>query len=473
MIEAAAAPVARARQIEIREDRVHAVGVASPGQIEPLFVLPALVNAHDHGRPVRSSSIGAGNKPLEAWLHYLALFPAVDPYAAAIVALSRAALGGAGTVMNHYTRVQGQTDLPTEVAAVARAAAEVGVRVGFAVSMRDRNPLVYGPSEPILAKLPAQVRGEIEQRLLRSPLSPADSVDLVEAVAAAAAGPMFDVQYGPNGVQWCTEAMLEAIAEASHRTGRRIHMHLLESRYQRARADSAYPDGIVKYLDAIGLLSPRLTLAHCVWARPDELALLAERGVTIVVNSSSNLHLRSGIAPVARMVATGCRIALGIDGKAFDEDDDALRELRLAHLLHTGAGFAIGVSREQMLQIAFANGRKSVTNLDDGGTIGPGTPADLLLLDWAAIDDDRLRDDIDALDLVLTRATAGHIRELIVNGRTAVKDGVVVGVDLPAARAEVLAQMRAGARRNAPFAAALPVLDRALAEHFEPGGGCF
>ena len=284
---------------------------------------------------------------------------------------------------------------------------------------------------------------------------------------------MFDVQYGPNGVQWCSEAMLEAVAEASRRSGRRIHMHLLESRYQRAWADAAYPDGVVKYLDAIGLLSPRLTLAHCVWARPAELELLAERNVTIVVNSSSNLHLRSGIAPVARMVEAGCHVALGVDGKAFEEDDDALRELRLAHLLHAGSGFAVGVSREQMLQIAFVNGRKSVTNVDDGGTIRAGAPADLLLLDWSAIDDDRLRDDIDALDLVLTRATARHIRELIVNGRTVVKDGVVLGVDLPQARAEVLAQMRGGAQANAALAAALPVLDRALAMHFEPGGGCF
>ena len=40
---------------------------------------------------------------------------------------------------------------PTEVAEVARAARDVGVRVGFAVAMRNRNPLVYGPSEPVLA----------------------------------------------------------------------------------------------------------------------------------------------------------------------------------------------------------------------------------------------------------------------------------------------------------------------------------
>ena len=60
------------------------------------------------------------------------------------MSLSRSALGGAGAVMVHYTRVQGLTDLPTEVAEVARAARDVGVRVGFAVAMRNRNPLVYG-----------------------------------------------------------------------------------------------------------------------------------------------------------------------------------------------------------------------------------------------------------------------------------------------------------------------------------------
>ena len=46
-----------------------------------------------------------------------------------------------------------------------------------------------------------------------------------------------------------------------------------------------------------------------------------------------------------------------------------------------------------MLQIAFANGRSSVTDVDDGGTIATGVPADILLLDWAAINDDRLRND--------------------------------------------------------------------------------
>src|SRR6202043_1498706 len=113
------------------------------------------------------------------------------------------------------------------------------------------------------------------------------------------------------------DALLEAIAEASSLSGRRIHMHLFETRYQRGYLDQLYGGDAVKFLDRIGLLSPRLTLAHCVWARPDELELLAARGVTISVNSSSNLLLRSGVAPLATMLAKGCRVALGIDALAL------------------------------------------------------------------------------------------------------------------------------------------------------------
>lgn len=470
LLAGARGAVAGASRITLAEGRIAAVA-ADPEPIGGgrLLVMPALVNAHDHGRSVRSSSIGAAGQPLEAWLHYLALFPSVDPHLGAAVALGRSALGGAGVVMMHYTRAQGFTDLPTEALEVARAARDVGVRVGFAVSMKDRNPLVYGPSDTVLAQIPEPARDALARQFLRTPLEPKAFIEIADAVAEAAGGPGFDVQYGPNAPQWCSDALMEAVAEASARTGRRVHMHLLETRYQRVWADTAYPQGIVRHLDAIGLLSDRLTLAHCVWARPDELELLAERGVTIVTNASSNLHLRSGIGPVAQMKAKGCRVALGVDGKALDEDDDALRELRLAHLLHLGTGFKASVTREDILEMAFVNGRRAVTGSGEGGMLAAGAPADLLVLDWDRLEDDRLRDDLDPIELLLTRATAHHIRELIVGGRTVVRDGGVTGLDFPAARAEVLAQMRVGMAGKSALAAAMPALDAAMARHFEPG----
>ncbi len=117
---------------------------------------------------------------------------------AAVVALSNSALGGTGVVMVHYTRAQGFSALPEEATEVARAARDVGVRVGFAVSMKNRNPLVYGASEPVLTALPPDAQAEIEQRFVRTPLAPRDQIALADAVADAAAGPNFDVQYGPR-----------------------------------------------------------------------------------------------------------------------------------------------------------------------------------------------------------------------------------------------------------------------------------
>ncbi len=249
-------------------------------------------------------------------------------------------------------------------------------------------------------------------------------------------------------------------------------MHLLETRYQRAWADNAYPQGIVRYLDDIGLLSPRLTLAHCTWTRPDELDLIAERGAIISANASSNLTLRSGIAPVAEMMKRGCRVAIGLDGATLDEDDDALRELRLSHLLHVGTGFRTDVSRSAMLTNVLRTGRASVLNRDDGGRLATGEPADLLLLDWNAVDDDRLRPDVDPLDLLFARATARHIRELIIAGRTIVRQGTVTGIDYPAMRDELVGRLRAGMAGNTAFAAALQALERVVHPHFETEAPC-
>ena len=83
---------------------------------------------------------------------------------------------------------------------------------------------------------------------------------------------LFQVQYGPIGPQWCHDATLERIAEASSENDRHVHMHLLESRRQREWLDAAYPQGIVRFLDDIGLLSPRLTLAHGVHLTDAECA---------------------------------------------------------------------------------------------------------------------------------------------------------------------------------------------------------
>lgn len=415
------------------------------------LVLPALVNAHDHARTFRSATLGAFEKPLEAWLPYLSVLPGMDPYLCAATSFARSVRHGVTNLMVHYTRVQGVMAYVDEALAVARAARDVGIHIGFAVSMRDRNGIGLCNDSTVLAALSPSLREPVAQRLSVLPVAPALQLAVVEAVAEALAAdaslqPHITLQYGPTAVQWCSTPLLQAVASASHDRGRPVHMHLLESRYQREWADQAFPQGIVRYLDEIGLLSPRLTLAHCTWARTDELVLMAERGVTIAVNTSSNLGLKSGVAPLARMVREGCRVAMGLDGMAFDEDDDALHEMRLAYALHRGWGFDNSFSRAQLWAFAAQNGRRSVrgasADAELGGLLSVGTAADLLVLDWEALDDDPLFGDIDPLDLILARGRGVHIREVLAAGRRVVHNGAVTGIDEHALKAELLGRTR-------------------------------
>jgi len=451
------------------------------------LAMPALVNAHDHARTFRSATLGAAEQPLETWLPWLGVLPGVDPWLCAATSFARSARKGAARVMVHYTRVQGGLPYLDEALAVARAAGDVGIRIGLAVAIRDRHGIGLGDDDTVLAALRPGIRDAVRQRLAVRAEPPAVHLARVEDVAAAVAeaglAGQVSVQYGPTAVQWCSPQLLAAVAQASADTGRGVHMHLLETRYQREWADRAHPEGIVRMLDAIGLLSPRLTLAHCAWARPEELALLAERGVTIAVNTSSNLGLRSGIAPVPEMLRQGCRVAMGLDGMAFDEDDDGLRELRLAWALHRGWGFDQTMSRAQLWDFALRHGRRSVDGpaagqgaCAEGPLLAPGKPADLLVLDWDALDDDTLFEDVDPLDLLMARAHGGHVESLYVAGRDVVAGGRVTGVDEPALRAELLARTRAALAAE-PGCAAWRTTLTAMAEDLGPfyrrgGPGC-
>ena len=93
--------------------------------------------------------------------------------------------------------------------------------------------------------------------------------------------------------------------------------------------------------------------------------------------------------------------------------------------------------------------------------------ADILLLDWNTLDADKLRPDLDPLDLLFARSTARHIKELIVAGRSIVRDGRVLGIDHAAMNEDLLARFRYGRAQNATLAAALPDLEHVVRGHFE------
>jgi cytosine/adenosine deaminase-related metal-dependent hydrolase len=369
---------------------------------------------------------------LEPWIAGLRLRPPTDPYLEALVAFGRIAMSGCGSTMHCHNSLNADK-LGEQASAVVRAARECGIRLALSCPLLDTSPLVYGG--------PEQLRGLASdsewQRIFE--LAPnyrkiTDQIAAVEAVAASCAGKGVDVQYGPIGPQWASDELLEAVADASAGTGRRIHMHLLESPRQRAWLDNRFPGGVVKHLDRIGFLSPRLAVAHGVQLRPDECELLAERGVIVVTNPSANLRLRSGIAPVADFHVAGLDFAIGLDGTGFDDDQDFWREMRLCWLLHNGREIEPRMSAAGIFDAAIAKGA-AVVNQPIG--------RDVVVVNWAALAADAVWDEADEAKLLLNRMSSVHVTDLVVGGRHVVKEGRIATFDFDAARSELVAQARA------------------------------
>ncbi|MBI0537946.1 hypothetical protein D9599_20505 [Roseomonas sp. KE2513] len=463
----AACPACTPLRLTLRADHVAATEPAGP-EAAANILMPPFANAHDHARGIRPTALAAFDLPLEIWLATMTGAPVCDPWLVVAAALGRQALGGCGAIMIHYTRPQNPARLEDELRDVVRAARAVGVRVAIAVSMRDRNALAYAPDEAILTRLPPETRALVEARLVAPPRSPTEQLRLADALAESCDDPLVTVQYGPYGLEWCSDTLLSAIAERSATTGRHIHMHLLESRLQREYLDAEHPDGPVRHLDRLGLLSPRLSLAHCTWLRPEEMELLAERGVTVSVNTSSNLHLRNGIPPMAEMHRRGVPLATGLDGFTVDDDDDAFRELRLNALLHRGTSLDEGLPLDALFSAACAGGRQAVTGQAPAEPMAEGAPADIMVLDRAALSADLVLESPDAA-LVAQRATRGALRRMVVAGREVVRDGALTGLDLSALQAELDAQARRGAEGARNWREATAPLREALRGFYAAG----
>ena len=433
--------------VEVEDGRVRSVGsggaASERGTGEDLVALPAMVNAHDHGYGLRPLALGGADDALECWIASLTGRPTIDAGLEAAVAFGRMAQAGIGATVHCHNSLAADR-LADEAAEVARAAADIGIRVAFSCPVLDRNAFAYGDQRALLPDLDPVDQARLTTSLSRT--DPADHlVDQVEGIAAAFESERFRVQYGPIGPQWCEDATLERIARASADHDRRVHMHLLESPRQREWLDFTYPQGILRHLDDIGLLSPRLAVAHGVQLTEAECALLAERGVTVAVNTSSNLRLRSGIAPLSHFVDTGLRFGFGLDGGAHDDEQDYFRDLRLAWRLHNGTALTPTLPPARLFEAALRDGCRIIDGSEDYGTIRPGARVDLVALDYGAMSADFLVESDDEVDVLLTRATAGHVRHLVVDGHDVVRDGHLANFDLGEMEAELMARARAEA----------------------------
>jgi len=197
------------------------------------------------------------------------------------------------------------------------------------------------------------------------------------------------VAVSPRFAVTSTEKLLRGAAELAKAHDLLIHTHASESRGEVELVRARTGVSNVRYLDGVGLLTPRTCLAHAVQTDAEDWSALAEREASVVHCPSSNIRLSSGIAPVEELRHCGVRVALGSDGAACNDRLDPFTEMRLATTLPRVRTPPRELTAFQALRMATVDGAAALRLGGEPG-LSPGSLCDLAILDpevgWALPD---------------------------------------------------------------------------------------
>ncbi|MGQ0733006.1 MAG: 5'-deoxyadenosine deaminase [Acidobacteriota bacterium] len=233
--------------------------------------------------------------------------------------------------------------------------------------------------------------------------------------------------FAPRFAISCTPELLEAVASLSREHGLLVHTHASENREEIARVLERTGHANVAYLESVGLASPNLCLAHCVWADAAEQALLAARDVKVLHCPGSNLKLASGIAPVAAMRARGICVSLGADGAACNNQLDMFAEMRLAAGLQAIGHGARALRAEDVLWMATRDGARTIGLDAEVGSIEPGKRADFIVVDR---DRPHLATSPHPYSAIVYAARPSDVRTTVVDGQLLVDEFRLTGLDV-------------------------------------------
>lgn len=234
------------------------------------------------------------------------------------------------------------------------------------------------------------------------------------------------IAFAPRFALSCSRDLLEAVAATASDLNALVHTHAAEQHDEVAMVRSATGHGNIEYFRVVGMMSPRLNVAHCVWVDDRDQALLAEHRTKVTHCPGSNLKLGSGIAPVSELRARGVCVSLGTDGAACNNHLDMFGEMRLATGLQSIRHSPGTLSAGDVLWMATREGAAAIGLEGEIGSIEAGKRADLILIDATS---PRIVPSPDPFSAIVYAAAPSDVRLTMVDGEIVVKDGTPVHLD--------------------------------------------
>ncbi|MFB5189352.1 amidohydrolase [Alicyclobacillus fastidiosus] len=244
------------------------------------------------------------------------------------------------------------------------------------------------------------------------------------------------VTLGPHAPYTCPPDYLHELARLADELAIPAQIHLSETSVEVDNALRDHGQSPIALAQQVGLLDVPVLAAHCVHVTDADLEIMAQYGVHVAHNPQSNLKLGSGIAPLPKMLERGLVVGLGTDGAASNNNLDMFEEMRLAATLHKGvAQDAEVVPASVAFDLATAKGAKACFLGDQHGTLQVGAKADIVLLDASS---PHMLPQHNMLSDVVYACGADDVRDVFVDGRQVVSDGVPLTIDVERVQSEVL-----------------------------------
>jgi len=358
-------------------------------------LVPPLVNGHTHAAMTLFRGSG-GDLPLMPWLEEK-IWP-VEAKLSEEDVYRGARLACAEMIRSGTTRFW---DMYWHPGATARAVADAGIRATIGAPLFD----LHGS--------PVELR-EAAHRGLEE---------------LAGCGREITPALAPHAIYTVSEESLRWIGELSAERDLPVQIHLSETEKEVQDCLAEHGERPAFYLDRLGMLTERTVLAHGVWLDPEELALVAERGATVVSNPVANMKLAvGGVFPYPAARAAGVAVGLGTDGAGSNDSLDLLADLKTFALAQKHAA-ADPTAIEAAEAWAIATGDRAP--LLGAGALEPGTDADFLLL---RADSPELGIGDLVSDLVYAAGGAA-VATTVVAGRVLMREGELPELEETVARA--------------------------------------
>jgi cytosine/adenosine deaminase-related metal-dependent hydrolase len=420
------------------------------------LLMPGLVDAHSHGRALSPIQKGVLNDYLENNLFDWAVMPPFDPELTAALGVVRHVRSGC-TTLHHMGFDTDGPDAADLCERAIRTYLAGGIRLAFAPGVRNVDKLVLD-SHAFLETLPADLRAGAEPLVhLDGEAIEKQYFELFDHLHGKYDSPDTRILLSPSWAQACTERFLLRARDTAERLGRvPIHMHCLQTPIQKAFSLRRYGKTAIAWLDERGLIDAHVALGHAIWVTERDVEILAARGATVTTHPSCNLGMRNGLAPIYEMARRGVNVALGMDDKTINDDEDAVMELRMLHKLHRVPSYDLRtrpLDAYEVIGMGTLNGARALGFAGRIGALEPGRKADAILVDLdRVLDDPWCSPELPIAEAFLHRALGRDVSTVVIGGTVVMEDRRFRTIDVESLYREIRGAARpigAAQRRRA------------------------